>query len=363
MHDSASDREVSHNPGDNQLGGHYTSKNTLNGTSSSDVRSLNAESLGSINLSSLPKYLRDAFQGVQADLSLGPDASKESESLPSKSLSWQHSDHTTEANEGRQEDSLDGSEVDEPSQQRDVNATDDESSTNQHITDHAKTAGLQTGHATIASKHTTSTDTPLPSPPHEQSNSLPPPLPSQDLPTTPPATATISNPSKTTHAIVSTTLEPHPASSKPPLPPRHPSHPNYLPPSLAVEPPSPPPTSLSRLTPVSSTTLATIGTGGSGSSNVPKHVETSVAVLPLHDIRKLQERGQQRAQLLLLRHYLTEELGRCGPRPRRLVERARCYGESSPRPVLGLPGYDSMRFKTMSWLYEISGVPDTGLEY
>ena len=63
--------------------------------------------------------------------------------------------------------------------------------------------------------------------------------------------------------------------------------------------------------------------------HVEKRVGTSVAVLPLHDIRKLQERGQQRAQLLLLRHYLTEELGRCGPRPGVLVERARCYGELS----------------------------------
>ena len=246
MHDSASDREVSHNLGDNQLGGHYTSKNTLNGTSSSDARSLHAESLGSINLSSLPKYLRDAFQGVQADLGHGDDASKESKSLPSRSLSWQHSDHTTGPGQRRQDDLLDGS---EPLQKRDENATGNESLSNHHMTNDAETAGPQTGHATIASKHTTSTDTPLPSPPHEQSNELPPPLPSQDLPTTPPSTATISNPSKNTHAIASTTLEPHPASPKPPLPPRHPSHPNYLPPSLAVESPLPTKPSLSRLDP------------------------------------------------------------------------------------------------------------------
>ena len=310
MHHSGSDRGVSHNSDGNRTGGRSTSRNTFKRASSSDARSLGPETLGYADLSSLPKYLRDAFRGVQADLSLGLDASKPSESLPTRSLLRQYNDHPIATGEARQEDLLDGSTGSNPLQRRDESAPEDGLSSKRNATNNMKLAGLETGSEGIASRYTTHANTPRSSSRCEHDSEPPAPSAEKDPTTTIPSAGKISNHSKDAHTIASTTSTGNP--TKPPLPPRHPNHPVYLPPSLPIELLSAKKTSQS--TPVPPLAATT--------SQVPRQ---SVAVLPLHRIRHLPSFGQRHAQLLLLRHYLTAELGRCGPRPRLLLWRARCY--------------------------------------
>ena len=308
MHDSASDRETSHNPDNKEPGRPPASRHAFCGTRASDAQGLGSDTLKCTDLKSLPRYLRNAFQGVQADPSLGLNASKASESSPNTVLLGHCNDYTARAGEGRQEDLLDESEVEEPLQRRDESAPDIGLGSNHYATNDTELVIPKTSYEAIASKYTTDANTPLPSPRREQDKELPAPLAEKDLATTLTSARTILNPSKDSHAIASTTLERSP--TKPPLPPRHPDHPAYRPPSPAAQPLSPSTTSqLDPIPPLAATT----------------DPQRSIGVLPLHLIRHIPSFGLRHAHLLLLRHHLTAKLAGCGPMPRLLLWRARCY--------------------------------------